>query len=192
MQPTWNFGVVLGIYRTGSWGPTRLGWVLHLYGPAVSMCQTWKTDGLDRGPSNPSITAGHLPASSLINQHSTPSLRARFPARPTAVDIKPPLPVCLSVILPFVPTYLLLPAVCLAENRRLSPSPSTASERGHARTIITQPTGPYLELRPYCAIGCPVIFTTKHHNLDRARCTEELGCWHTASHDGRKQQRRCW
>lgn len=39
--------------------------------------------------------AGHLPASSLINHISTSSLRARFPARPTVVDIN--LPPCLLV-----------------------------------------------------------------------------------------------
>lgn len=52
------------------------------------------------GPSNPSIRAGHLPASSLINQLSTSvtsSLRARFPARPTAVDRQPTSPSCLFV-----------------------------------------------------------------------------------------------
>lgn len=91
------------------------------------MCQTWTSDGLDRGPSNPSIRAGHLPASSLINRLSTSVLRHFVPvslrARLLSTDKQPPLPVCLSVFLPFVPTYLPLPAVCLAENRRLVPSP---------------------------------------------------------------------
>lgn len=76
------------------------------------------------GPSNPSIRAGHLPASSLINRLSTSVTSCPFPCAPDCCRRHhPPLPVCLSVILPFVPIYLPLPAVCLAENRRLLPSP---------------------------------------------------------------------
>lgn len=127
------------------------------------MCQKWTTDGLGPGGqathqleqviSQPLASSTTSPL-----RHFVPvSLRARLLSTPTS------LPVCLSVILPFVATCPHLPAVCLAENRHPPLPLFIASERGHAQTIITQPTAPYLELRPHCAIGCPTIFRTKDH-----------------------------
>ena len=76
-------------------------------GPAVSMCQTWKTDGLDRGPSKPHHLEQVIsqPLASSTNSplcHFVPvSLRTRLLSTSTS------LPVCVSVFLPFVqPTCL--------------------------------------------------------------------------------------
>lgn len=95
------------------------------------------------GPSNPSIRAGHLPASSLINRLSTSVTSCPFPCAPDYCRRHhPPLPVCLSVTLPFVPIYLPLPAVCLVENRRLAPSlpcPLHPSEDTRKQSLRTHP-----------------------------------------------------
>lgn len=79
------------------------------------MCQTWATDGLDRGPSNPSIRAGHLPASSLINRLSTSLHRHFVPVslRARVLSTSTSLTVCLSVILP-VCSNSPAPASCLS------------------------------------------------------------------------------
>lgn len=172
-----SFGVALGIYRTGFARP--LG--IHVLGCSTYLGRPFQcarrgrrmgwtggqaTHQLEQVISQPLASSTTSPL-----RHFVPvSLRARLLSTSTS------LPVCLSVILPFVPICLLLPAVCLAENHRLPPPPSIASERGHAQTIITQPTAPYFEPRPHCAIGCPTIFRTKDHHRARAHCNEELGC----------------
>lgn len=117
------FGVVLGIYRTGFARP--LG--IHALGCSTCLGRPFQCARRGRrmdwtgGPSNPSIRAGHLPASSLINHLSTPSLRARFPARPTAVDIN--LPPCLFVSHSPVCSYLPTSVSCLS-GRKPPPVPS--------------------------------------------------------------------
>lgn len=121
MQPA--FGVALGIYRTGFARP--LG--IHVLGCSTCLGRPFQCARRGRrmdwtgGPSNPSIRAGHLPASSLINnsplRHFVPvSLRARLLSTSTS------LPVCLSVILPF-DSNLLASASCLS-GREPPPAPS--------------------------------------------------------------------
>lgn len=106
-------------------------------------------------------------------RHLVPvSLRARLLSTPTS------LPVCLFVSHCPICSDLPASASCLS-GREPPPCPlppSSASDRGHAQTIITQPTAPYLEPRPNCAIGRPNIPRTKDHLRVRVHYNEELGC----------------
>lgn len=119
-----SLGVALGIYRTGFARPLRI----HVLGCSTCLGRPFQCARGGRrmdwtgGPSNPSIRAGHLPASSLINHLSTSSLRARFPARPTVVDIS--LPSCLFVSHSPVVSNLSPSASCLSGREPPSaPSP---------------------------------------------------------------------
>lgn len=183
MQPALGY-VALGIYRTGF---SRL---LGFHVPGCSTCLApgrFNVPGVDDGWAGQGAKqcsqlrstdrAGHLPASSLINQLSTLSLRARFTARPTVVDTI--LSACLFVSHSPVWSNLLVSVSCLSGRQPQPPLPPSSVHCTRARTratTITQTTAPYLEPpRPHCAIGCPTILATKQP--PQSQNTLQRGAW---------------
>lgn len=156
--------------------------VQHLLGPGPFQCARrgrrmgW-TGAKQCSQLRSTDRAGHLPASSLINQLSTLSLRARFTARPTVVDTI--LPACLFVSHSPVCSNLLVSVSCQSGRQPQPPLPPSSVHCTRARTratTITQTTAPYLEPpRPHCAIGCPTILATKQP--PQSQNTLQRGAW---------------